>query len=91
MVSFTYDSQRNPINTGSASYHKKTTTPHNKGKKMNSTEIMYCIRSIETMLQAHDTQRERLMNELKELCNYWEIARNKEGIPLDQFPTPRLA
>ena len=58
---------------------------------MKSKEIMHSIRSIETILLNHDTQRERLMNELKELCNHWEIARNDEGIPLDQFPTPRLA
>lgn len=58
---------------------------------MKSKEIMHSIRSIEAMLQAHDTQRERLMNELKELCNYWEAARNDEGIPIDQFPTPRPA
>jgi hypothetical protein len=57
---------------------------------MKSKEILHSIRSVEIILEVHDKQRERLMNELLELCHYWENARNEEGIPLDQFPTPRL-
>ena len=57
---------------------------------MKSTEIMHSIRSIEQIIECHDQQRERLMNELRELSHNWEQARNEEGIPLDWFPTPNL-
>jgi len=57
---------------------------------MKSTEIMHIIRGVEKILEIHDQQRNRLMDELRDLSHQWEQARNDEGIHLDLFPTPNL-
>jgi len=52
---------------------------------MKSTEIMHIIRGVEKILEIHDQQRNRLMDELRDLSHQWEQARNEEGIPLEQW------